>query len=79
MHKNKNSALRGSSIKSKLGVAALAASAMVVPAFADAADVTGAITGVAADASAGVTAGVTIGAVVFGARVVWGAIKSMAH
>lgn len=57
-----------------LGLAALGTSA----AMADATDVTSAITGVAGDASDGVTAGVAIGAVVFGARVVWGAIKSMA-
>ena len=78
MH-NKTNALKGSSIKSKLGVAALAGAGMIAPSFGAAADVTSAITGVAADASLGVTAGVTIGAVVFGARVVWVAIKSMAH
>lgn len=53
--------------------------ALVGAASAAATDVTSAITGVAGDASDGVTAGVTIGAVVFGARVVWGAIKSLAH
>lgn len=55
------------------------AAASAVPAMAAATDVTNAITGLDADASTGVGAGVTIGAVVFGARVVWGAIKSMAH
>jgi len=47
-------------------------------AHAAAADVTGAVAGIAADASSGVVAGVTVGAVVFGARVVWRAVKSMA-
>lgn len=65
--------------KSGIIVPALAIlGAMASPVFADATTVTSAISTVAADAGTGVTAGVGIGAVVFGARVVWGAIKSMA-
>ncbi|RYD43248.1 MAG: hypothetical protein EOP85_10360 [Verrucomicrobiaceae bacterium] len=45
---------------------------------AAAADVIDAIDGLSTEAGSGVTAGVTIGAVVFGAKVVWGAIKSLA-
>jgi hypothetical protein len=66
-------------VKKKLLLAGSVLAATVVPSMAAATDVTTAISGVAGDASTGVTAGVTIGAVVFGARVVWGAIKSMAH
>jgi len=66
-------------MKKKLLLAGAVIAATIVPSMAAATDVTSAITGVAGDASDGVTAGVTIGAVVFGARVVWGAIKSMAH
>ncbi|MEK7950397.1 hypothetical protein [Luteolibacter soli] len=58
-----------------LGLAMLAATGV---SHAAAADVIDAVDGLSGDASLGVTAGVTIGAVVFGAKVVWGAIKSMA-
>lgn len=47
-------------------------------ASAAAADVIDAIDGLGVDVSSGVTAGVTLGAIVFGAKVVWGAIKSLA-
>lgn len=57
-----------------LTVAALS----TVSASAAAADVIDAIDGLSTEAGSGVTAGVTIGAVVFGAKVVWGAIKSLA-
>lgn len=62
-------------------VTALAASALLAgnTFAAGAADVTDAIDGITADASAGVIAGVTIGAILFGARVVWRAVKSMAR
>lgn len=60
-------------------VTVLACTCLGAHAAGNASDVTSAISGVAADASTGVTAGVTIGAVVFGGKVVWGAIKSMAH
>jgi hypothetical protein len=66
-------------MKNKLIATGAVLAATIVPSMAAATDVTTAISGVAGDASSGVTAGVTIGAVVFGARVVWGAIKSMAH
>lgn len=66
-------------MKSKIMLYLGTAAALTGTCLADAADVTGAVSGIAADASTGVTAGVTIGAIVFGARVVWGAIKSMAH
>jgi len=66
-------------VKKKLLLAGAVLAATVIPSMAAATDVTSAISGVASDAGDGVTAGVTIGAVVFGARVVWGAIKSMAH
>ena len=63
--------------KKKIAVVGVLA-ASVTPAFCAASDVTSSIAGLSADASAGVGAGVTVGAVVFGAKVVWGAIKSMA-
>lgn len=66
-------------MKKKLIATGAVIAATIVPSMAAATDVTSAISGVATDAGTGVTAGVTIGAVVFGARVVWGAIKSMAH
>lgn len=64
--------------KRNVGLVAAVLGASAGAAFADATTVTSAISTVAADAGTGVTAGVTIGAVVFGAKVVWGAIKSMA-
>lgn len=70
--------LKTTGLGQKIALAATVLGASIVPSMADAADVTTAITGVAGDAGTGVTAGVTIGAVVFGAKVVWGAIKSMA-
>lgn len=70
--------LQTTGLRSKVAIILAAGAAMVAPAFASATAVTGAISDVATDAGTGVTAGVTIGAVVFGARVVWGAIKSMA-
>jgi len=64
--------------KRNLAFAGVAVAASAATASAAAADVIDAVDGLSADASLGVTAGVTIGAVVFGAKVVWGAIKSMA-
>jgi hypothetical protein len=51
---------------------------MIGSAFADASTVTNAVTGLTADASAGVAAGLGIGVILFGARVVWRAVKGMA-
>ena len=48
-------------------------------AFADASVITDAVETIATDAGTGVGAGILIGVVVFGARVVWRAVKSMAH
>jgi hypothetical protein len=70
--------LKTTGLGQKVALAGTVLAAGASSAFADAATVTAAISDVATDAGTGVTAGVTIGAVVFGARVVWGAIKSMA-
>jgi hypothetical protein len=76
--KKKLDCLKTPGLAQKSALVVIALGASVAPGLCDAAAVTSAITGVAADAGTGVTAGVTIGAVVFGARVVWSAIKSMA-
>ncbi|MEO6475034.1 hypothetical protein [Luteolibacter sp.] len=71
---NKRSALIP--MVSLLGASALGAFA---DGSAGATAVTSAVSGLAADAGTGVGAGILIGVVVFGARVVWRAVKSMAH
>ena len=78
MKENNGGAGPISSKKSIVATVIGATAVLAGPAMADATIVTGAISEVAGDAGTGVTAGVGIGAVVFGARVVWGAIKSMA-
>jgi hypothetical protein len=69
-------------MKSKLSKYAFAAAtiapALVGTTFADASTVTDAVNGLASDASAGVAAGLAVGVVLFGARVVWRAVKGMA-
>jgi len=67
-------------VKNAIKYVAIAAALTTLAHAGPAADaVEDAVTGISTDAGLGVVAGLTIGAVIFGARVVWGAVKSMAH
>jgi len=62
----------------KLMLAAAIVPALIGSAMADGDPVVSAVSGVTAQAGQGVAAGIGIGVVLFGARVVWRAIKGMA-